>query len=434
MLAFTYDRFGRTLQEGELVHGDYDENGNARLLTYPGGLTAATTFDLLDRPATLAVNPGAGSVNLVSAAGYKAMGPLASLTLATTPARTEARGFDFRYQPTSVDVSGPLLHWDYTTDDIGNISAISQTQPTAESRSYGYQDFQYFLTSGSGPWPGPLAWEYDRIGNRTSETRSGITDTYSYTPNAGLPPGHTALLDAVALAGGSGGTRDYTFGPAGHLELLDAGANVLDFGNDVVGQLASVTRTAEHSASFRYDGRGFLREIVTLEPGSGGGGGDLPFLDGFETGDPCAWSAVVGYPGPACPIPPVETRTRVTYDSQGRLRALLPESGDPSYVFTFGDRPIATYTGGPMPSFTWLTTDHLGTPILAFGPRGVVSRRRRGGGRPASGPCWSRRPWRSAAPRRRAASGGCGERRGAGPSRCGSAPAGRRGWRTRGWS
>jgi len=79
-LTFTYDRFGRTLQEGELAHGDYDENGNARLLTYPGGLTATTTFDLLDRPATLAVNPGSGSVNLVSAAGYKAMGPMSSLT------------------------------------------------------------------------------------------------------------------------------------------------------------------------------------------------------------------------------------------------------------------------------------------------------------------------------------------------------------------
>ncbi len=121
-----------------------------------------------------------------------------------------------------------------------------------------------------------------------------------------------------------------------------------------------------------HDGRGFLREIVTLEPGSGGGGGDLPFLDGFETGDPCEWSTVVGYPGPACPIPPVETRTFVTYDSQGKLRALLPESGDPSYVFTFGNRPIATYTGGPMPSFTWLTTDHLGTPILAINGAGAA--------------------------------------------------------------
>jgi len=139
---------------------------------------------------------------------------------------------------------------------------------------------------------GPLAWEYDRIGNRLSETRSGIADTYSYAPNAGLPPGHTALLDAIALAGGSGGARDYTFGPAGHLELWDAGANVLDFGNDLSGQLASVTRTAEHAASFRYDGRGYLRETLTLEPGSGGGEGELPFLDGFETGDLFEWSTV----------------------------------------------------------------------------------------------------------------------------------------------
>ena len=89
----------------------------------------------------------------------------------TTTARTVTRNFNLRYAPTSIVVSGNLLTWNYTVDLVGNPTAISQTQPAAVSRTYGYQDWQYYLTSGAGPWSGPLSWTYDKIGNRLTETR-----------------------------------------------------------------------------------------------------------------------------------------------------------------------------------------------------------------------------------------------------------------------
>lgn len=44
---------------------------------------------------------------------------------------------------------------------------------------------------------------YDRIGNRLTEARDGVTDTYGYQLNG--PGGNTASLDIITL--GSGGSR-----------------------------------------------------------------------------------------------------------------------------------------------------------------------------------------------------------------------------------
>ena len=96
---------------------------------------------------------------------------------------------------------------------------ITQQQRTlpapTETRGYGYQDWQYYLTCGSGPWGGtacspsptgnPLQWTYDKIGNRATEVRAGLTDSYVYDDNSGAT-GDTAVLDVVNL--GVLGTRD----------------------------------------------------------------------------------------------------------------------------------------------------------------------------------------------------------------------------------
>ena len=98
---------------------------------------------------------------------------------------------------------------------------------------------------------------YDRIGNRLTESRDGgAPDTYQYLVNGA--GGNTPILDLINLA--VTGTRDYTWGPAGHLEEVAAGANVLDFGADAEGRLSGVDRTAaSEAAGFSYDGRSFLQ-------------------------------------------------------------------------------------------------------------------------------------------------------------------------------
>ena len=129
-----------------------------------------------------------------------------------------------------------LLRWNYATDAEGNITAITNPNDAADSRSFGYQDVQYFLTTGNGPW-GNLSWSYDQIGNRLSETRDGVTDTYSYLANAGS--GNTAILQQIQL--GIGGFKTYTYGPAGYPEEVNAGGHLVDFTSDAAGGIYAGT-------------------------------------------------------------------------------------------------------------------------------------------------------------------------------------------------
>ena len=179
-VAYRYDRFGRLTQDGELSFS-YDRNGNRVAVGYPGGITARYSYDFADRQTTLALE-GAGDASgpLVTAAEYLPSGPLSRLVLGN--GLTEIREFDTRYFPARITV-GEIFDWSYATDAVGNITAITDGLDPAGSRSYGYQDVHYFLTTGNGPW-GELSWKYDKIGNRLSETRDGATSIYSYFPNA----------------------------------------------------------------------------------------------------------------------------------------------------------------------------------------------------------------------------------------------------------
>jgi hypothetical protein len=140
---------------------------------------------------------------IVSGASYLPSGPPDSLELGN--GLTETRAFDARYHPDRITVAGgsTLLDWDYATDDVGNIQAISDVLDAVNDRTYGYQDYQYFLTQGDGPWGG-LDWTYDTIGNRLSEARDGQpADVYDYLENGA--GGNLPQLDAIQLGGG--GTR-----------------------------------------------------------------------------------------------------------------------------------------------------------------------------------------------------------------------------------
>jgi RHS repeat-associated protein len=332
-VAYTWDRFGRMLTDGALVY-TWDKNGRRTSVTYPGNLKANYTFDRMDREASMTMQENGGSaITLVSAtAGYKAYGPLVTTVHPTTTSRTVTRNYDLRYAPTSIVVSGSRFTWNYTVDGAGNPTAISQTLPTSVSRSYGYQDTQYFLDSASGPWSGPLSWTYDKIGNRLTETRGATTDTYSHEANSGAT-GNTARLDVVNLV--IGGTRDYTFDAGGFLDLVDLGANQVDFTFDAAGQLNQITRpVAGETLNLRYDGRGFLCDASDVVSG--------------------------GY-------------TKPTYSSQGVVMSLdrLPDSTGTTEIHNvlyFAGIPVVLWkkVGTAASTRQHLVDDHLGTPVYAF--------------------------------------------------------------------
>ncbi|MFN7962611.1 MAG: hypothetical protein U0002_15180 [Thermoanaerobaculia bacterium] len=178
---------------------------------------------------------GSPAQTVVSATGatYKGFGPLASLPLGN--GTTETRNFDARYSPSEIKLTAgatPRLDWLYTTDKVGNPLAITDALAAANNRAFTYQDIQYFLASAAGPWPGPLAWTFDKIGNRLTETRSGLTDTYTYATNT--TGGHSPIIQQITP--GAGGTAP-TPSRRGHLAEINAAGNRVTVTHDEAGQL-----------------------------------------------------------------------------------------------------------------------------------------------------------------------------------------------------
>jgi RHS repeat-associated protein len=347
---YAYDRFGRMTQDGALGYV-YDKNGNRTEIDYPGGVKATYAFDFADREAQLALQDGAApSLPVVSGASYLADGPLAGLTLGNGLA--ESRTFNARYFPSTLRVPG-RLDWSFATDGMGNVSGVTDNLNAAASRAFAYQDVFYFLTQGNGPW-GSRAWTYDRIGNRISETRNGVTDSYAYAPNAAA--GASPRLSQIARGGG--GSASYFYDLAGDLTYRAQGGDKLRlaYGADQrLAQLRGESATGTEGLSqLSYDGRGLLRRS------------QLSLLTGSA----------------------VQEEADPTYSSEGslyhRLHLKQPGPGAPrnaaslrsdGYVLYFAARPVALFdkrvttppSGAPTSAsvLTLLTTDPVGTPVLA---------------------------------------------------------------------
>ena len=349
-VEYEYDRFGRPIRDGSLTFG-YDDNSNRITLGYPDGVTATYTYDFADRPESLTLDTVSDPPQaIVSGAEYLPSGPLSKLDLGN--GLIEIREFSQRYFPRGIAVTG-RLDWDYSTDALGNVLAITDTLQ-GDSRSFDYQDYHYFLTRGDGPW-GELSWTYDKIGNRLTETRDGTTGFYRYRTNeAG---GRNPKL-AEVRADPADGVTSYFYDAAGNQTFQAAEDRKLRLSYNDQGRLAQLMldspATTGTLTRFTYDGRNLLNRSELT-----------PFLGR-----------------------PASTTTTPTYSSDGRLfhrRIDEDASSQPprnegrtttdSFVLYFSRRPTAIFdrieqtdnqgqtTEGSRLRF--LTTDHLGSPALS---------------------------------------------------------------------
>jgi len=349
---YEYDRFGRTTQDGELTY-DYDENGNRTEIGYPGGAVARYTHDFADREATLEFEPAGGSPQpTVESATYNARGPLSSVDLGN--GLTETRGHDERYHPARITVAptgggAALLDWQYTTDGVGNPTFIDDLLGGVD-RDYGYQDVQYYLTQGDGPW-GALDWTYDRIGNRLTEVRDGgAADVYGYQQNGAL--GNTGKLTSILH--GVGGMTTFSYDAAGNQTQTNASGVVTEWTYDDANRLSRIDRSLpEAHTDFFYDGRSFLRLAQTQGQDISGA---AIFCDGFESGDTSIWGS-----GPGTCI--TDQQTLPIYGSEGVVSAK-----DTAIVLYFAGRPIALIGNG----VRYISADHLGAPSLLTGATSAV--------------------------------------------------------------
>ena len=355
-IDYRWDRFGRMIRDGELSYA-YDRNGNRRQIVYPGGLVATYSHDFADREASLTIQHGtAAPQSLVAAASYRPSGPVASLLLGN--GLSENRFHDARYLPAGLEVPG-RLQWSYVTDGLGNVTSITDGLDPTGNRTFAYQDYQDYLIAGDGPW-GQRAWTYDRLGNRLSETRDGATATYAYQPNAA-----GARSSKLASSVSSAISRSYGYDAAGNLIYETGDQSKTTYHYDHERRLARIRSDSAGGpgkvVELSYDGRGYLsRATSTSQIG-------LPLESSIESTYSSAGRLL--------------HRTTIHYASLSSPRDTPRVNGE-DYVFYFSGRPVAllaerTMTPPTRPTeFTrdliYLTTDHLGTPVLATDESGAT--------------------------------------------------------------
>ncbi len=196
-VSYDHDCFGRVVQAGELQYA-YDKDGNPLVVTYPGGFQVEYTYRL-GRPTSMRYRETAGGpllalVGSSPEADYLPFGPLQRLRLMLTTSRDLVREFDLGYRPKSIRLQATTgnppakqFEWTYTTDLVGNILEIQQPVPAGPTRVFGYQDWQYFLTSaqlGSGHAHYDGRWRYDRVGNRIEEEKGTHSVFSGYLRNS----------------------------------------------------------------------------------------------------------------------------------------------------------------------------------------------------------------------------------------------------------
>ena len=251
----------------------YDAFGRAATVAMDGGPTTTYTYYPNGMLNTVAWSPVSG----VFKYRYTPTQEIASITYPNGQVR--AFTYDDIGRITSVSTThptaGPPASYDYqwdvdpstgATTMIGQISAIVANVPAlslVNAATKYYYDGAYRLRRADYPTGAPFngrtdSWLYDAIGNRTSATVGGTAFPYTYLhsidQNGGTSPLNNQQLQ-------SDGTNSYTYDNNGNL-ITRAGGSALSLSWDFEDRLAGLTGSV--TASYVYDAYG-RRTSKTVE-------------------------------------------------------------------------------------------------------------------------------------------------------------------------
>ena len=237
----TYDAVNRLLsvaRGADVFSYLYDVAGSLTQRTYPGSVATTYTYDPDNRMAT------AANASLTTSYAYDAAGNLLSTTFPTANGYVESRAYDASGRITEVknDKAAVVLsRFVIGRDPVGNPTQIDRTGSLTQTQTYTYDlsdriSTVCFAASCTPTSPNRIAWSYDLVGNRLTETRS--TGTTNYTYNNG-----DQLLTA--------GSTSYTYDSNGN--QLSAGSQTMswDLANRLKTHVAGNTTT-----TYAYDGDG----------------------------------------------------------------------------------------------------------------------------------------------------------------------------------
>jgi RHS repeat-associated protein len=265
---YIYDELGRLTNVTEIrgtlnltTAYTYDSAGTLSSITYPSG--RVISYVLNANGQVVAVDDGA--TNLASSITYLPFGGIENLTYGNGIALTNI--FNTSYQLTSRQI-GSLFYDTYEYDGVGNITVKGAT-------SYIF-DPLYRLTDEDSS-AGLFNYSYDAIGNRLTESKNGVFETYIYPSDSSRLSdiGAAPIITDVAGNITTDAQRSYTINAAGQVqEVSISGAVVGSYVYDANNQRTSktvngITTHYVYGAGGllygEYDSTGnFIREYVYL--------------------------------------------------------------------------------------------------------------------------------------------------------------------------
>lgn len=178
--------------------------------------------------------------------GYDVAANLTSTTLPASNGYVESRTYDPAGRLTEVkNAKGQdiLSQFTYTLDEVGNPTRVVTP---LETISYQYDELDRLTKVCFAPVCPELPvepfikYEYDNVGNRTTETRLTGTTTYAYN-----------AADQLISTTGLGGTVNYQYDPNGN----QTAAGTRTFTYDLADRMKSAT-VGSTTITYSYDGEG----------------------------------------------------------------------------------------------------------------------------------------------------------------------------------
>ena len=238
----------------------YDAANKLIRMSYPSGRVVNFEHGANGQVSMISSDSGKSSQPILISAQYFPFGPASKLVYGN--GASSETGVDLDYRIASLETSDakgqPLLSRTYAYDPRNNITAITDLIDAKQSQNYQY-DALARLVGAHGSY-GDIEYQYDVIGNRTSKTRNGMTDTYVY----GTSTHRLESLNGSALtydASGNQTSKDgltMSYKAASRLTQVDDGGKAAySAGYNPLGQRS--TKTAGKTTQiFIYDQGGQL--------------------------------------------------------------------------------------------------------------------------------------------------------------------------------
>ncbi len=254
---------------------------------------------------------------------YAPNGPLTSALYGD--GYTQTRTYDLSYRLTGItDALGATRLRDVTMGYEGrdNLTSITDLLTPANTEGFTYTPRES-LMGATGPY-GTLAYTYDGVGNRLTESLGAATDTYLY-------PLTSNRLTSITLA--SGVVRGYSYDAAGNVVAeARTGGGTYAYSYNAAGRMETFSINGFLQASYTYDamGRQAIRTLTSPTP---------------------------------------VTIHSVVYSGGRRIAEYNETSGAliREYVWNGWD-PVAVIEGGVM---SFIRADHIGRPVFATDATGV---------------------------------------------------------------